>query len=126
MKIIILDYGSGNVGSLSNILKILNYDFKVSNNKLDIENGSHFILPVVGAFKYVMEKINKNLPIKFLKDEIINKKKPLLGICVGMQVLADYGFENGKHEGLGLINGTVKKMKTKSILPHVGWINIEI
>lgn len=126
MKVIVLDYGSGNVGSLSNMLKLLGYEYQISNKAEDIRGGTHYILPGVGAFGAVMEKINKNIPINELMKEVLTNKKPLLGICVGMQVLADYGYENGKYKGLGLISGEVKKIETEAILPHVGWNDIQI
>ena len=72
-----------------------------------------------------MEKIKKNIPLDVLEDEIINKKKPFLGICVGMQVLFNSSEEFGNFEGLGWLKGKVKKIKAK-ILPHVGWNEIEI
>jgi len=126
MKVVILDYGSGNVGSLSNMLKALGYEYKVSNKEEDIIGSSHLILPGVGAFDAVMKKISGNIPMNTLLEEVLTNKKPILGICVGMQVLADYGYENGKHEGLGLIHGEVKQIDTKAILPHVGWNDIQI
>tara|TARA_Y100001958_G_C20760392_1_gene240779 strand:- start:113 stop:556 length:444 start_codon:yes stop_codon:yes gene_type:complete len=72
-----------------------------------------------------MEKIKKKIPLDVLEDEIINKKKPFLGICVGMQVLFNSSEEFGNFEGLGWLKGKVKKIKAK-ILPHVGWNEIEI
>ena len=85
-KICILDYGSGNVASVLNLLKKLNCDAKVSNQSSDINQSTHIILPGVGAFGESMNKIKKNIPLKVLENEVINNKKPFLGICVGMQV----------------------------------------
>ena len=124
-KVCILDYGSGNVGSVYNLLNRLNYKVKISNDSNDIKNASHLILPGVGAFKESIEKIKMNIPIDLLNNEIKIKKKFFLGICVGMQVLADKGFEFGENDGLGWIKGTVKKLKAK-VLPHIGWNNIQI
>ena len=124
-KICILDYGSGNVGSVKNILEFLKFDFIISNSIQSIKDSSHIILPGVGAFGKSMEKIKKNIPLDVLEDEIINKKKPFLGICVGMQVLFNSSEEFGNFEGLGWLKGKVKKIKAK-ILPHVGWNEIEI
>ena len=98
IKVCILDYGSGNVGSVNNLIKYLNYECIVSNDIKEIENSSHIILPGVGAFGAAMQKIKKNLPIDTLKNEILIKKKPFLGICVGMQILADTGEEFGEHD----------------------------
>ncbi len=124
-KICILDYGSGNVGSVKNILEFLKFDFIISNSIQSIKDSSHIILPGVGAFGKSMEKIKKKIPLNVLEDEIINKKKPFLGICVGMQVLFNSSEEFGNFEGLGWLKGKVKKIKAK-ILPHVGWNEIEI
>ena len=124
-KVCILDYGSGNVGSVNNLIKYLNYECIVSNDIKEIESSSHIILPGVGAFGAAMQKIKKNIPIDTLKNEILIKKKPFLGICVGMQVLADKGEEFGEHDGLGWIKGKVVKLNSR-ILPHIGWNDITI
>ena len=124
-SVCILDYGSGNVGSVYNLLSRLNYNIKISNESSDIKNSSHLILPGVGAFGDSIEKIKTQIPFDLLQVEVCNKKKPFLGICVGMQVLAEKGYEFGENDGLGWIKGTVKKLNAK-ILPHVGWNNVEI
>ena len=124
-KVCVLDYGSGNVASVYNLLYRLNYDVKISNSSSDIKNSSHLILPGVGAFGASIEKIKNNIQIDLLENEVKNKKKPFLGICIGMQILADKGFEFGEHDGLGWIEGTVRKLKAK-VLPHIGWNNIQI
>ena len=72
-----------------------------------------------------MKNFKKYIPIQTLEKNIFKKKKPLLGICVGMQILANYGYENKKTTGLGWISGEVKMLKNK-ILPHMGWNNVKI
>ena len=124
-KVCILDYGSGNVGSVNNLIKFLNYECIISNDPNEIDNSTHIILPGVGAFGAAMQKVKEKIPIKKLENEILNKKKPFLGICVGMQLMATTGEEFGKFKGLGWIEGKVKKMKSK-ILPHIGWNDIII
>jgi imidazole glycerol-phosphate synthase subunit HisH len=124
-KICILDYGSGNTGSLANLLNRLNFDVNVSNTKNDIEESSHIILPGVGAFGASIEKIREKIPLDILEQVVHEKQRPFLGICVGMQVLANKSSEFGEHKGLGWINGTVEKLKAKK-LPHVGWNTINI
>ena len=124
-KVCILDYGSGNVGSVYNLLKRLDYNVKVSNESNNIKDSSHLILPGVGAFGASIEKIRSVIPVDTLEKEVTIKKKLFLGICGGMQVLADQGFEFGDHKGLGWIKGKVEKLNAK-ILPHIGWNNIEI
>ncbi len=124
-KVCVLDYGSGNVASVYNLINRLGYDINVSNKPTDIKKSSHLILPGVGAFGASIEKIKSNISIDVLNDEVQIKKKPFLGICVGMQILAEKGLEFGEHDGLGWIEGTVEKISAK-LLPHVGWNNIEI
>jgi len=124
-KVCILDYGSGNVASVYNLLNRLNYKAKISNNSSDIKDSSHIILPGVGAFGTSIEKIRTKIETDLLENEVKIKKKPFLGICVGMQILADRGFEFGEHDGLGWIEGTVEKIKAK-VLPHIGWNSIHI
>jgi glutamine amidotransferase len=129
-KICILDYGSGNVGSVYNILlTIVQPDDKVliSNKPEDIISATHIILPGVGAFGASMEKIKIKIDLEILEREVLKVRKPFLGICVGMQILADIGYEFGEHRGLGWIEGEVKKLKVDDLpLPHIGWNNIEV
>ena len=122
----ILDYGSGNVKSVFNLLETFNVKTIISNKAVDFEKASHFILPGVGSFGAAMEKINANIPLEELKKDVFVNKKPFLGICVGMQVLADFGNEFGRHKGLGWISGEVKKLETDLPLPHMGWNNTNI
>jgi glutamine amidotransferase len=124
-KVCILDYGSGNVASVYNLIYRLGYDINVSNKSVDIKKSSHLILPGVGAFGSSIEKIKNNISLDLLNEEVQVKKKPFLGICVGMQLLAEKGLEFGEHNGLGWIEGTVEKLSAK-VLPHVGWNNIEM
>ncbi len=126
IKPLIIDVKSGNILSLKNILSNINNDVVISNNEDEIKNCTHIFLPGVGNYSNVMEKLKKMINISFLKDQITNKKKPILGICVGMQIMSTSGEENGEHRGLGLIDGIVKKIETKKILPHVGWNSIKI
>jgi glutamine amidotransferase len=126
MEVCILDYGSGNVASVKNALDRLRINNKISNEASDIRNVSHIILPGVGAFGTSMEKIINKIPTEIVKEEIV-KGKPFLGICVGMQVFADYGFEFGKHSGLNLLTGTeVVELPASVAKPHVGWNSLEI
>jgi len=125
-KVCILDYGSGNVGSVSNLLNHLGIKNLVSNKEQDIQSSTHLILPGVGSFGPAMEKIMQKISLPLLEDEVILNKKPFLGICIGMQVLAKYGLEFGKHNGLGWIDGTVDIIKSgDNPLPHIGWNNVD-
>jgi glutamine amidotransferase len=125
-SVCILDYGSGNVGSVFNLLKHMKLDVVISNEEKVIQNSSHLILPGVGSFGSAMEKITNNLPLEVLMNEVLIKNKPFLGICVGMQVLANYGLEFGKNAGLGWIDGVVDIIHSADHpLPHIGWNNVE-
>ena len=124
-KVCILDYGFGNVRSVSNLIAHLGIDGVVSNQPGDITQATHLILPGVGAFGAAMEKIRDRLPLELLEQEVVTGSKPFLGICVGMQVLADVGHEFGKHAGLGWIPGEVRKLDSRGeVLPHIGWNDI--
>lgn len=127
IKVCILDYGSGNTKSVFNIFHSLQSNTVISNAIEDIESATHIILPGVGAFGASMKKIHEQIPIDALEKEVLQKKKPFLGICVGMQVLADVGYEFGEEKGLGWIKGEVRKLETKDLpLPHVGWNNVVV
>ena len=126
-SVCILNYGSGNVKSVFNMLNFLGYNTKISNDADKIRNSTHLILPGVGAFGASMEKIMNKIPYDVLENEVVQKGKPFLGICVGMQVLADKGMEFGDHDGFGWIPGIVNKIEIKDLpLPHVGWNDIII
>lgn len=121
----ILDCGSGNVTSVFNMVEKF-ANVSITNDVTAIRNASFLILPGVGSFGSVISKVESNLPLDEIRDEI-SKGKPFLGICVGMQVLASHGEEFGIREGLGLIPGKVEKLKViKMQLPHIGWNNLKI
>ena len=122
-----MDYGSGNIKSVYNLVSFLGYDVIVSNERAVIESATHIILPGVGSFGAAMGKITTQIPLKVLKFEVFNNKKLFLGICVGMQVLMEKGYEHGEHDGLGWIPGTVEKLQVENLpLPHIGWNDIII
>lgn len=125
-SVCILDYGSGNVKSVLNIFSALVPEVVLSNSEEAILSATHVVLPGVGAFGASMEKIRKTIPLSILKEEVVGKGKPFLGICVGMQVLAQKGYEFGEHEGLGWIPGSVEKLNSGGMpLPHIGWNNVQ-
>lgn len=125
-KICILDYGSGNVASVRNSFDRLELESFISNEVPDIVRASHLVLPGVGAFKASMEKIENKLPLDVISAQI-SQGKPMLGICVGMQVFAESGFEFEMYPGLNLIQGSeVIELPTTVPKPHVGWDSIKI
>ncbi|MBA5686099.1 imidazole glycerol phosphate synthase subunit HisH [Rugamonas apoptosis] len=126
-RVCILDYGSGNVKSVYNLFAALATDVVVSNEVADIEAASHIVLPGVGAFAAAMRRIHERLPLDVLERVVRQQGRPFLGICVGMQVLADVGHEFGETPGLGWIGGNVRRLEAGDLpLPHVGWNNIDV
>ena len=124
-KVCILDYGSGNVKSVKHAFERLDVAAVVSNSIEDMQEASHIVLPGVGAFGNAMERIQNSIPLLELEAEVLEKKKPFLGICVGMQVLAEWGNEHGKHPGLGWIRNSEVFENTRQVgQPHIGWNNV--
>ena len=122
--IVIIDYGMGNLKSVKNALDFLGLESKISSDEKEIRNASGLILPGVGAFPDAMETIEKLSLDKIVKEEVANNK-PLLGICLGMQLLFENGFEGIERKGLGLLKGSIVKMKADKEnnikIPHIGW-----
>ena len=123
-KITIIDYKCGNILNLARAIKFLGYEVETTNDKKKIINSTNVILPGVGAFGNAMLQLKKyNLCDTILEYTQMNK--PLLGICLGMQILLTTGREFGNHKGLGLIEGDVVKISNnknnKVKIPHVGW-----
>ncbi len=124
-SVCILDYGSGNVKSVYNLVSSIADDVVVSNDPARIAEATHIVLPGVGAFGAAMRRIRETLPMDALERAVLNDRKPFLGICVGMQVMATVGREFGEHAGLGWIAGHVEQLDTNGLpLPHVGWNNV--
>ena len=128
-KISIVDYGSGNVLSAQkSFVKIakdnnIEVDVLISKKINDVKNSTHIVLPGQGAFSTCMNGLKKTDGlIDELSEFALIKKKPFLGICVGMQMLAEMSEENGVHEGLGWIDGQIKLLPGDNLkLPHMGW-----
>ena len=128
-KILIIDYGMGNVHSLISALKFINCDVILSRDYNEISKIKKIILPGVGAYDKAMENIKKYNLQEALIDFAQNKENSILGICLGMQILATTGEENRNSLGLNLISGNVKKfkpIKEDTPIPHIGYNEIEI
>lgn len=125
--VVIIDYGMGNTGSVKNAIKAIGADVLVSNKKADIEAASHIILPGVGAFQDGIKNISSSGLAGILEKEVLNKQKPFLGLCLGMQLLATEGTEGARSKGLGWIKGVVRRFEIdKSFkVPHVGWNDVK-
>jgi glutamine amidotransferase len=125
-KLYIIDYGLGNLQSLSNALKTLSLEYEVGQNRERILTSKGLLLPGVGAFNQGMKNLRKLGMIDVLQKAVIEKQIPILGICLGMQLFALSSEENGTHEGLGWINGHVKMIRPDldHPVPHVGWNNL--
>ena len=108
----IINIGISNIKSIYSAIDFLGYNVKLISKEKDFQNISHLILPGVGSFPSAMEELKKSDLLESINS--YNKSgKHILGICLGMQILSDLGYENGITNGLGLINGKVELMKTK-------------
>ena len=107
------------------LLSNLNIEVTVGNKEEEIEKATHIFLPGVGTYANVIKNTNKFINIPLLKNQIILKKKPILGICVGMQIMASQS-EEGVLSGLNWIEGKVLKLDKDIILPHMGWNNVKL
>ncbi len=133
MKVTIVDYNSGNISSAINSFKEVAKDkvnIEVTADLNKIKSSDKVVLPGQGSFKSCVEAINKiNGLTETLNEFAINDKKPILGICVGLQMFADTGYEETETKGLGWISGKVTKIDNqngKYKLPHIGWNQINI
>ena len=125
----IIDYGSGNIQAIATIYKNLNIDYLIISDPDDLKKANKLILPGVGAFDATMQQLIDSGLRDELNNLVINNKVPILGICVGLQVMG-FGSDEGDLQGLGWIPGKVKKFDTNKIeskpkLPHMGWNTIK-
>ncbi len=123
--IAIIDYGMGNLKSVYNALVKIGCECKITADKDEIRKADKLILPGVGAFKDCMDNLRKADLVDLIREEAAIGK-PLLGICLGMQVLFEKGYEGEETEGLGLLKGNVTLMVDPDVkIPHIGWNNLE-
>ena len=133
MNVTIVDYQSGNISSVINSFAEVakgKVNLEVTSDIKKIKTSDKIVLPGQGSFKSCVDSLNNiNGLVDTLKEFAIINKKPLLGICVGLQMLADVGYEEAETKGVGWISGKVSKIdnqKGKYKLPHIGWNEIEI
>lgn len=133
MTIGIIDYGVGNIGSVMGAMATIGVLARVVDSPKHMSDCDGLILPGVGSFKECMESLSYNGWSVEIVNQVRNHEKPLLGICLGMQLLADFGWEGSLNnvpvQGLGLIPGEVKCLTdfgVKHRLPHVGWNNVHL
>jgi imidazole glycerol-phosphate synthase subunit HisH len=122
---VILDYDVGNLASVQKAFEVNQLEAMISKDPHDIRNASSLILPGVGAFQEAMSSLKKSNLIPLIKEHI-EKNKPLLGICLGMQLLYETSEEDGMHQGLGLLKGHIVKFDQKLKVPHMGWNQLKI
>lgn len=125
----IINYGSGNIQAVANIYKRVGVNHRIINTKNDFDRVENLILPGVGAFDATMNVLNNSGLRDVLDYHVLVREKPVLGICVGMQIMSN-GSEEGVVEGLGWIKGKVKKfdiskLNQKPFLPHMGWNKVK-
>ena len=133
MKVTIVDYNSGNISSVINSFEEVAKDrvnIEVTSDLIKIKSSDKVVLPGQGSFKSCIDALNKIEGLTdTLNEFVISNKKPLLGICVGLQMFAEVGYEETETKGLGWIPGKVSKIdnqKGKYKLPHIGWNQINI
>jgi glutamine amidotransferase len=127
MSIVIIDYGLSNISSVFNAFKSIYYDVLVSSNHNDLLKAKILVLPGVGTYADGMKNLHDRDLIIIIRKLVLENNIPIIGICLGMQLLSTQGIEGGLTEGLNLIEGNVIKLnvlKEKLRLPHVGWNEI--
>ena len=118
----IIDYGMGNLFSVHNAVQKLGFDVLISSDPVKLEQCQKLILPGVGAFGDMMKNIKEAQLDVFIENWVCKEKKPLLGICLGMQSFFESSEENGMHEGFGFLKGQIVFMKDQKVrVPHIGW-----
>lgn len=127
-NILVIDYGVGNCQSVTNALQALGAAFVVSSDLNEIARAQAYVLPGVGAFPEAMKNIDRRGFRSALEKEVLGKKKPLLGICLGMQILAQDSQEKAYCRGLGWIDGHIRRLQVKAPfrVPNVGWHRIQV
>ena len=121
--IAIVDYGMGNVRSLSNAFEYLGEEVIVTDDPLVMDDAARIVLPGVGAFGDAMQAMHQRGVVTPLNRQVLGLRKPLLGVCLGMQLVAKESVEHGHHQGLGWVDARIERLTPAAPLkvPHVGW-----
>jgi glutamine amidotransferase len=128
-KVCIIDYNAGNIMSLyQSITNVTNYEVIVSNEIIDVKKADYVILPGVGSYAYVANYLSQKKIDHALRTAMIDAQKPILGICLGMQILFETSEEFGISKGLSILRGDVKKFPNSNDfpLPNIGWRNVQM
>lgn len=125
--VVVVDYGISNLSSVCNALRAMGCTAVVTSDPKDLRTAQRIILPGVGSFGVGMQNLRRSGMADALL-EAVSKGTPLIGLCLGMQLLASEGFEGGRHAGLGLISGSVNKLLAMgdNRVPHVGWNDVQV
>lgn len=123
-KVIVIDYGMGNLHSVQKALSYLGAAPVLSQNPEEIQAAEKLILPGVGAFADAMAELKQKNLVQAIK-QAVKKQTPLMGICLGMQLLFEQSSEGGLHEGLGLMPGEITRFEIREKVPHMGWNSVK-
>ena len=128
MTVAVINYGMGNIRSVVNAFDALGCPVTIADHPSVLPSVEHIVLPGVGAFYDGMVRLRQGGWIEALTEEVMHKKKPFLGICLGMQLLATTGTEHGDHDGLNWVPGSVVKIRSYDDhglrVPHIGWNDV--
>lgn len=126
MSIAIVKYGMGNVHSVQKVLKKLGYESIITADHKELKNADVILLPGVGSFKKAMENLSELKLVDLLTTEVVHNKKPFIGICLGMQLIASFGDEPERTKGLDWVKGEVVRITSPNgyRIPHLGWNSV--
>lgn len=123
----IINYGMGNLRSVRNAIRAVGGNAVILDDPDSVGEASHLILPGVGAFGDAMANLTRFGWVDVMRQHAVHAGKPFLGICLGMQLLAESGTEHGLYDGLGWIPGTVTKLSGPGVrIPHIGWNDVQV
>jgi glutamine amidotransferase len=127
MLVAVVDYGMGNVRSVAKALEAVGAEVCISSKPEDLRKAERIVLPGQGAFRDCIANLRASGLVDVLFEEVQKKGKPFLGICLGLQLLADASYENGTFQGLGWVSGRVERLTVNDAslkLPHIGWNDV--